>query len=76
MHVVLLGLADMPPLVATCVFCVVSFCFSDAMCMVFLIGFVDRPPLIALCGPPHQLKSTDNLNSRSQQVISLVDVSR
>ena len=57
----LMVLAGRPPSAAICVFFWFS-CVFDAMCMGFAIDLADRP--------------TDNLNSRSQQVISTVDFSR
>ena len=75
MHCFLIGFADRPPLVAICVVFFV-FCVFDGMRMGVLIGFADRPPLVAICGSVDQLKSTDNLNSKSQQIISTVDLSR
>ena len=40
-------------------------------------SFPTRPPSGAICvGLVDQLMTTDNLNSRSQQIISIVDLSR
>ena len=58
-----------------CVF--LSFIVFLMLCAWFLlIGFADRPPLVAKCGSVDRLRSTDNLNRKSQQVILTVDLSR